>query len=336
MSMSLINKKELLQQTAPVTAGQLCIEAQYVNPDYNNATVMGIFTQSNDLVALPVVENERAIGMISRSIFLSQMSRPFYRDIYDKKSCIAFMDKSPLIIDCDSSIEDATSMFLAFFDKFLEGGFIITKEGKYMGIGYGIDFVRFIANLNAVMNEKLEKLVKALEFKADHDYLTGVYNRGAFVSFIKKIQPGQPETIILFDIDEFKNINDEYGHPKGDEVINEIVLRVINTLPPKAIIGRFGGDEFGFLIEDGEFENIYTIIEAIMMDFRNNPLVCIPDRFTSISVGINTHRSGDNFETIYHIADSALYHAKRLGRNKAVIAEVVSDQDGYNFIEIMW
>jgi hypothetical protein len=77
------------------TAGALAVQVPVVQFDENNATVLEIFGQHKELVSLPVVERQRPIGLISRHIFMSQMSKPYHRELYERKSCIAFMDKDP-------------------------------------------------------------------------------------------------------------------------------------------------------------------------------------------------------------------------------------------------
>ncbi|MEA9389982.1 GGDEF domain-containing protein [Acerihabitans sp. TG2] len=336
MKQPLTRVEELTKMPPPATAGQLCIKSHYVSPDTKNADVINLFSTYHAVFLLPVVEDERPIGMINRSFFFTQISRNFYRDIYEKKSCTTFMDKNPLIIDCNCSIQNASSKFIEYFDKFLEGGFIITNNTKYMGIGYVIDFIKYISDLNAEMNQKLEAVVKELDFKANHDDLTGVYNRAAFISKFNELRSTSAGTLVLFDIDDFKSINDTFGHPMGDAVIKEIITMIKKILPDNSIIGRFGGDEFGFLIEELEERHIRYIIQKIMYNFHTTPLTCIPERFITISVGIMISAVDVNFENIYHITDTALYHAKKQGRNRVILAEIINGSENVNYKEFLF
>jgi hypothetical protein len=86
-------------------AADLCMETESVQADASNFAVLELFTERRDMMSLPVTEQQRPIGLISRNIFMSQMSKPFYHELYGKKSCIAFMDKEPLIVDGAMSIE---------------------------------------------------------------------------------------------------------------------------------------------------------------------------------------------------------------------------------------
>ena len=79
-------------------AADLCVPVVAVGADATNSEVLELFTERRELMTLPVVEEERPIGLISRNIFMSQMSKPFYQELYGRKSCIAFMDKEPLVV----------------------------------------------------------------------------------------------------------------------------------------------------------------------------------------------------------------------------------------------
>jgi hypothetical protein len=85
----------------PRCAGDLSREVPAVDAGDSNSLAREIFHARPDIVSLAVIEGDRPIGLINRDIFLSQMSKPFHRELYDKKSCIAFMVKEPLIVDAD-------------------------------------------------------------------------------------------------------------------------------------------------------------------------------------------------------------------------------------------
>jgi serine phosphatase RsbU (regulator of sigma subunit) len=136
-------------------AADLCVETVSVGSDTNNFAVLDLFTERRDLMSLPVIENERPIGLISRNIFMSQMSRSFYHELYGKKSCIAFMDKEPLIVDGDMSIEALTFRAVESGEKALADGFIITRNGALRGVGFGLQLMNVVANMQAEKNRQI-------------------------------------------------------------------------------------------------------------------------------------------------------------------------------------
>jgi serine phosphatase RsbU (regulator of sigma subunit) len=117
--------------------------------------VLELFTERRDMMSLPVTEQDRPIGLISRNIFMSQMSKPFYHEVYGKKSCIAFMDKEPLIVDAAMSIEDLTFRAVEAGEKALADGFIITEDGALAGVGFGLQLMNVVATMQAEKNRQI-------------------------------------------------------------------------------------------------------------------------------------------------------------------------------------
>ncbi|MHC8358655.1 SpoIIE family protein phosphatase [Pseudomonas sp. LB3P81] len=142
-------------------AGDLCNEAPAIGLESTNTLVMEIFTAQREMVCLAVVEDARPVGLINRNIFLSQMSKPFHRELYDKKSCIAFMDKEPLIVDAEMSIEELTFKTVEYGEKALADGFIVTKDGHFMGLGNGLQLMAVVAAMQA---EKNRQMMQSIEY----------------------------------------------------------------------------------------------------------------------------------------------------------------------------
>ena len=136
-------------------AADLCVETVSVPSDTSNFGVLELFTERRDLMSLPVIEGDRPIGLISRNIFMSQMSKPFYHELYGKKSCIAFMDKEPLIVDAAMSIEALTFRAVESGEKALADGFIVTRDGGLAGVGFGLQLMNVVANMQAEKNRQI-------------------------------------------------------------------------------------------------------------------------------------------------------------------------------------
>ena len=137
------------------SAADLCIEVPSMTPDETNEKVMEVFSRHRDLVSLPVVEGNKPIGLINRNIFLSQMSKQFRQELYGKKSCIAFMDKEPLIVDAALDIDALTLKTVEYGEKALSDGFIITRAGTFAGTGNGLQLMRAVADMQASRNRQI-------------------------------------------------------------------------------------------------------------------------------------------------------------------------------------
>jgi len=137
------------------TARLLATEVPTVDSSGTNSEAMEIFGHYRDLISLPVLEDGRPIGLISRNIFMSQMSRPYYRELYEKKSCIAFMDKSPLIVDVDMPIETLAARAVESGDKTLADGFLIVEDDRFVGVGAGLNLMHVLVELQTEKNRQV-------------------------------------------------------------------------------------------------------------------------------------------------------------------------------------
>lgn len=143
------------------TAADLCQEVPFVDAEDSNSLVMELFSARRDMGSLAVIEGLRPIGLINRDIFMSEMSKPFHRELYDKKSCIAFMDKEPLIVDADVSIESLAFRTVEAGEKALVDGFIVTRDGRFSGVGSGLELVGAVAEMQA---EKNRQIMQSIEY----------------------------------------------------------------------------------------------------------------------------------------------------------------------------
>ncbi|MGC8698220.1 MAG: CBS domain-containing protein, partial [Halothiobacillus sp.] len=137
-------------------AGDLLIEARAITPEFKNEDVLALFAQKSSLKNLPVLHDDgRPLGLINRNMFHSNMTKPYYPELYSQKSCIAFMDKSPLIVEARLEIEQLTALAVEAGDKVFTDGFIIVSNGKYLGIGQVLDLMHAMTELQARQHRQL-------------------------------------------------------------------------------------------------------------------------------------------------------------------------------------
>ena len=157
------------------------------------------------------------------------------------------------------------------------------------------------------------------------DSLTGIYNRAYFVNACRKKSlevrrmEAQPFSLILFDIDYFKNINDEYGHLKGDYVLKEIARVLKNSLRKTDILCRWGGEEIIALLSDTNGKNAAVLAEKIRANIETHYFKGM--RKVTASFGVTQWRRSDNGKSAFKRLDNSLYLAKLTGRNKVVSNE---------------
>lgn len=167
-----------------------------------------------------------------------------------------------------------------------------------------------------LLNEQLRQLALRLEYEATHDPLTGVYNRSAIINQIGSALHQDEASLILLDIDHFKAINDQYGHPTGDAVISELIKRIENSVPESGSVGRVGGEEFTILLPGTNIGKAAVVAGYIHASLNASVLKSLPDRLVTVSLGVSWGASRSSFDTLYAEADAALYEAKRAGRNR--------------------
>lgn len=155
------------------------------------------------------------------------------------------------------------------------------------------------------------------------DFLTELYNRRYFKNECEKLlemaqRKGSPVGLIMLDIDNFKQINDRYGHTKGDEVLKELAKTLKESLRKYDLISRYGGEEFAVFIFDEEFEKIKKVAENIRKKIES---IDISPKFT-ISLGVAYSKKSYDYAKLVENADRALYRAKNMGKNRVEINEV--------------
>jgi diguanylate cyclase (GGDEF)-like protein len=163
-----------------------------------------------------------------------------------------------------------------------------------------------------------------MEKKANTDYLTGLYNRNFIETttneWLKQAFERKESIVcIAFDIDNFKSINDQYGHLFGDEAIKQVSEACAQLVSKNELIGRYGGDEFVVILKDVSLANGKNKAEQIAGTLRNYKI--IKDGKTvsitaSIGLADNSHGTVKSFNELFHLADVGLYKAKQLGKNQ--------------------
>ena len=145
------------------SAADIAIPMEAMSPVNTNRDVIQHFKDHPDLVSLPVVEDGIPIGMINRGIFLTGFSLPFHREIYERKSCIAFMDKTPLVVSGEISIAELGQIAVDAGSKVLQDGFLVTRNGCFHGLGTGLDLLRALGRLEADRNRVIRESIAYAE-----------------------------------------------------------------------------------------------------------------------------------------------------------------------------
>lgn len=199
----------------------------------------------------------------------------------------------------------------------------MVKENKivgYIGVTRDITVKKTYENELKKYIEELKYANKKLDELATFDMLTGAYNRRKFQAFVqisieKKASFESPFSIIMFDIDFFKRINDSYGHDTGDRILQEITAVVKKELRDTDKIFRWGGEEFIILLPETSLKNTYNVAQKVRKSIEQNEFGIGTD-FITISLGIGEYITKDSVEQFVSRVDNALLKAKSSGRNR--------------------
>jgi diguanylate cyclase (GGDEF)-like protein len=173
----------------------------------------------------------------------------------------------------------------------------------------------------------LRKALRQTQLLAEHDPLTGVYNRRTFFSSACReieaaTENAEPLALALVDIDHFKQINDRLGHAVGDQVLQQVAVAMRTSVRRGELIYRFGGEEFVILLPNINRDAVSAIAERMRSSIEVSCRALVPPILpVTASIGVAIHTGPtESVDALVERADRAMYDAKRLGRNRVVIA----------------
>ena len=176
-------------------------------------------------------------------------------------------------------------------------------------------------SLEAISNQQVFE-------KAQKDALTGAFSKGALLEkgpeSIKRSEVlTEPMSVVTFDIDHFKKINDGYGHPGGDHVLKEMGLLISSKLVrSNDYFARYGGEEFVLILQATPIKTANDVAERIRQTIEMHPFVFNEQKIkVTISIGVAEKKENDTWDSLYNRADKALYLSKQNGRNKVTISD---------------
>lgn len=206
-------------------------------------------------------------------------------------------------------------------------------EGKYIWVKlifsraqtYNEDDYRYVFMVQDINDTSMELMstLQKYEEKAIKDPLTGVFNHGEIekqlnnaIAYCQKNE--NPVSIMMLDLDHFKAVNDNYGHSTGDvtlKLFSKILLEFASE--KKALIGRWGGEEFVIICHENNGDNAYALAEDLRkrVEAYLFPDIC----HITCSIGVTELKAGDSFEEAFNRLDKAMYSSKNNGRNKVTL-----------------
>lgn len=271
--------------------------------------------------------NENHIGIFTTKDFVDIMNQENSLE----KPVSKFMSSPLITLSEDETISTALDFIkekhfkriVIVDDQNRVSGIISQKELLRVVYNKWIEVIKKEGTKISKKNEELLRTKSKLEEIASLDFLTQIYNRQKFESFleyeIKKHTRYEDEIFSLFilDLDFFKEVNDNYGHLKGDYILQEIAKILKLCSRDTDIVARWGGEEFVLLLPHTDIDDAILVAEKLRSTIENHNFDDILN--ITCSIGVSHSHHNDDKDTIFKRADKALYRAKELGRNRVEI-----------------
>lgn len=294
---------------------ETCIEAsqtvrQLLNLLDNQPQISGVL----------VLERNHLVGLIPRELVYEKLGRPFGVELFLKlnnKQFYELLGISTLVLSFETLVEEAVKLALMRDEQTLYEPIVVVHPTGPRVIS--------MYSLLTAQQETLRGLYSEVRNLSTKDPLTLVNNRRGFFETVNKElvtirQFDLDYAVLMIDIDNFKSINDRYGHLVGDEVLKSVTQQILGLIREKDIFGRFGGEEFFVFLMDLSPESAFLLAENLRQKIASffHTIDGFQIRVT-ISIGITSSRGAQHtLDKLFTKADQAVYAAKNLGRNKVI------------------
>lgn len=215
--------------------------------------VNDIFQRNKNISSLPIVKDERPVGIVSRTSMLEKFSGRFSHQLFGRHPVSEFMDSSPIIVDCHTRLEEVSEMVTENINADLNNDFIIVKSGKYLGVG----------NVKCLLRLITDSQIRFARYSNPLTLLPG--NVPIYESIDELLTSGEDFWLAYVDLNHFKPFNDTFGYCQGDDVLKTLgdILSSM-VMPGIDMVGHVGGDDFVLLFRS---ENWYERCKNILTEF---------------------------------------------------------------------
>lgn len=218
------------------------IHAPTVSRSASNDEVAAVFQDHPDLHAVAVMDNVRPLAIINRQQFMDHYATLYFREIFGKRSCLLHANMEPRLIERNHDIDELIGILTSQDQRYLSDGFIVTENGRYIGLGTGEQLVRSVTELR-------------LEAARHANPLTFLPGNIPISLHIKRLLDSTaPFVACYLDMNNFKPFNDHYGYWRGDEMIRLLArLATGHSDPQRDFVGHVGGDDFLILFQSPDW-----------------------------------------------------------------------------------
>lgn len=234
------------------------IHAPTVTRESTNDDVAALFAQWPNLHALAVLDGELPVALINRAQFMNEYSKLYYREVWGRKSCAKLANFQPRRVERDHSVDELVGILTSEDQRYLADGFIVTDNGRYVGLGTGDQLVRSVT----------ETRIEAARHANPLTFLPG--NIPISQHMERLIKKKVRFAACYADLNHFKPFNDYYGYWRGDEMIRLLArLAMEQCDPQRDFLGHVGGDDFMILFQSPDWR---ARTERLVQEFNTQAL----------------------------------------------------------------
>jgi diguanylate cyclase (GGDEF)-like protein len=234
------------------------VEAPHVTGASSNDELATVFLQNTQLHAVALLEGDRPVGIINRVQFMNEYSKLYYREVWGRKSCAMHANDQPRVVEREHSIDELVGILTSQDQRYLLDGFIVTDNGRYVGLGTGDQLVRSVT----------ETRIEAARHANPLTFLPG--NIPISLHMERLLKKRVRFVACYADLNNFKPFNDYYGYWRGDEMIrllSRIAMEQCNA--QRDFLGHVGGDDFILLFQSQDW---LQRCETLVNDFNARAL----------------------------------------------------------------
>ncbi|HRL97983.1 MAG TPA: phosphodiesterase [Acidovorax sp.] len=220
----------------------MVVQAPCASPGTSNDAVATLFHQHPDLHALPVVEGTRPVALINRQQFMNHYATLYFREVHGRKPCLAFANTAPRVVELDCDVDQLVGILTSQDQRYLNDGYIVTDNGRYLGLGTGDQLVRAVT----------ETRIEAARHANPLTFLPG--NIPISLHIQRLLESGTEFVACYADLNNFKPFNDHYGYWRGDQMIRLVArLATAHCDARSDFVGHVGGDDFMLLFQSSNW-----------------------------------------------------------------------------------
>lgn len=241
-----------------VLRGLAVQEAPCADLHTTNDQLSALFLQHPELHAIAIVDNGRPLALVNRHQFMTHYATPYYREVHGRKPCLVNANHAPRLVERDHNVDELVGILTSQDQRYLTEGFIVTENGRYIGLGTGDQLVRSVTEVR-------------LEAARHANPLTFLPGNIPISQHIERLMEAGANFVACYaDLNHFKPFNDHYGYWRGDEMIRLVAkLALVHCDAKRDFVGHVGGDDFIFLFQSSDWEQR---CEAIVQEFAERAL----------------------------------------------------------------